>query len=98
MRLPQPLPAERLELLEIRFANVKLTCWQASSSSLVGNVKRTGWQTSSVLWCRWGEGLHQAVEAKEGLPVQDETVTLASISYQVSLCLTHQLMPAHIAA
>jgi preprotein translocase subunit SecA len=31
---------------------------------------------------RWGEGLHQAIEAKEGLPVQDETVTLASISYQ----------------
>ncbi len=32
---------------------------------------------------RWGDGLHQAVEAKEGLPIQDETVTLASISYQV---------------
>ena len=53
---------------------------------------------SSLLWCRWGEGLHQAVEAKEGLPVQDETVTLASISYQVSLWLTQQLMAAHIAA
>ena len=33
---------------------------------------------------RWGDGLHQAVEAKEGVPIQDETVTLASISYQVS--------------
>lgn len=32
---------------------------------------------------RWGDGLHQAVEAKEGVPIQDETVTLASISYQV---------------
>lgn len=31
---------------------------------------------------RWGDGLHQAVEAKEGLPIQNETVTLASISYQ----------------
>ncbi|KAH0461891.1 hypothetical protein IEQ34_009466 [Dendrobium chrysotoxum] len=31
---------------------------------------------------RWSEGLHQAVEAKEGLPIQNETVTLASISYQ----------------
>jgi preprotein translocase subunit SecA len=31
---------------------------------------------------RWGEGLHQAVEAKEGVPIQDETITLASISYQ----------------
>ena len=32
---------------------------------------------------RWGDGLHQAVEAKERLPIQNETVTLASISYQV---------------
>ncbi|GJP35744.1 hypothetical protein CLOM_g20273 [Closterium sp. NIES-68] len=31
---------------------------------------------------RWSEGLHQAVEAKEGLTIQNETVTLASISYQ----------------
>ncbi|XLR00481.1 hypothetical protein HN51_055280, partial [Arachis hypogaea] len=31
---------------------------------------------------RWSDGLHQAVEAKEGLPIQNETVTLASISYQ----------------
>ncbi|QDZ24222.1 subunit SecA of protein translocase [Chloropicon primus] len=31
---------------------------------------------------RWGEGLHQAIEAKEGLEIQNETVTLASISYQ----------------
>ena len=31
---------------------------------------------------RWGDGLHQAIEAKEGVEIQDETVTLASISYQ----------------
>ena len=31
---------------------------------------------------RWGDGLHQAIEAKEALEVQAETVTLASISYQ----------------
>lgn len=31
---------------------------------------------------RWSEGLHQAVEAKEGLQTQSETTTLASISYQ----------------
>ncbi len=31
---------------------------------------------------RWSDGLHQAVEAKEGLPIQTESVTLASISYQ----------------
>ncbi|XP_043708276.1 protein translocase subunit SecA, chloroplastic isoform X2 [Telopea speciosissima] len=31
---------------------------------------------------RWSDGLHQAVEAKEDLPIQNETITLASISYQ----------------
>ncbi len=31
---------------------------------------------------RWGEGLHQAVEAKEGLSVQSENQTLASITFQ----------------
>jgi preprotein translocase subunit SecA len=31
---------------------------------------------------RWSEGLHQAVEAKEGLRVQREQVTLATITFQ----------------
>ena len=31
---------------------------------------------------RWSEGLHQAVEAKEGLRVQRESVTLATITFQ----------------
>ncbi|MGE0201036.1 MAG: preprotein translocase subunit SecA [Candidatus Melainabacteria bacterium] len=31
---------------------------------------------------RWSDGLHQAVEAKEGLAIQDETQTLASITFQ----------------
>ncbi|KAH7444161.1 hypothetical protein KP509_02G067600 [Ceratopteris richardii] len=31
---------------------------------------------------RWSDGLHQAVEAKENVPIENETVTLASISYQ----------------
>jgi hypothetical protein len=31
---------------------------------------------------RWSDGLHQAVEAKEGLPIQNENITLASVSYQ----------------
>ena len=31
---------------------------------------------------RWSDGLHQAVEAKENLPIQDESQTLASITYQ----------------
>ena len=31
---------------------------------------------------RWSEGLHQAIEAKEGVPVQKESRTLASITFQ----------------
>src|SRR6201999_3920284 len=31
---------------------------------------------------RWSEGLHQAVEAKEGVPIQRENQTLASITLQ----------------
>ena len=31
---------------------------------------------------RYSDGLHQAIEAKEGVPIQDETKTSASITYQ----------------
>jgi preprotein translocase subunit SecA len=31
---------------------------------------------------RWSEGLHQAIEAKEGVPVQKETRTYASVTFQ----------------
>ncbi len=31
---------------------------------------------------RWSEGLHQAIEAKEGVPIQQENQTLASITFQ----------------
>ena len=31
---------------------------------------------------RWSDGLHQAIESKEGLAIQPETQTLASITYQ----------------
>ena len=31
---------------------------------------------------RWSDGLHQSIEAKEYLPIQSETQTLASITYQ----------------
>lgn len=31
---------------------------------------------------RWSEGLHQAVEAKEGVPIQKETRTYASVTFQ----------------
>jgi len=31
---------------------------------------------------RWSEGLHQAIEAKEGVPIENENQTLASITFQ----------------
>ena len=31
---------------------------------------------------QWSEGLHQAIEAKEGVTIQQETRTYASITYQ----------------
>ncbi|WDT94625.1 preprotein translocase subunit SecA [Thermoleophilum album] len=31
---------------------------------------------------RWSEGLHQAIEAKEGVPIQEESQTVATITYQ----------------
>jgi preprotein translocase subunit SecA len=31
---------------------------------------------------RWSEGLHQAIEAKEGVPIKEEHVTLATITLQ----------------
>ena len=31
---------------------------------------------------RWSDGLHQAIEAKEGVPIQKESKTFASITYQ----------------
>jgi len=31
---------------------------------------------------RWSDGLHQAVEAKEGVKIQQESITLATISFQ----------------
>lgn len=31
---------------------------------------------------RWSDGLHQAIEAKEGVPIKNENVTLATITFQ----------------
>jgi preprotein translocase subunit SecA len=36
----------------------------------------------TMLGRRWSDGLHQAIEAKEGLEVQNENQTLASITFQ----------------
>ena len=40
---------------------------------------------------RWSDGLHQAIEAKEGVKVQQENVTLATITFQNFFRLYHKL-------
>lgn len=40
---------------------------------------------------RWSDGLHQAIEAKENVPIQDESQTLASITYQNLFLLYEKL-------
>ena len=40
---------------------------------------------------RWSDGLHQAVEAKEGVKVQQESKTLATITFQNLFRLYHKL-------
>src|SRR5262249_48981926 len=40
---------------------------------------------------RWSDGLHQAVEAKEGVTVEEENQTLATISYQNYFRMYHKL-------
>lgn len=40
---------------------------------------------------RWSDGLHQAVEAKEGISVDSETAVAARVSYQAFFKLFHKL-------
>ncbi|MEO1480466.1 MAG: preprotein translocase subunit SecA [Myxococcota bacterium] len=48
-----------------------------------GKIKIIDENTGRVLdGRRWSDGLHQAVEAKEGVKVQNENQTLATITYQ----------------
>ncbi|MGI8847094.1 MAG: preprotein translocase subunit SecA [Candidatus Dormibacteria bacterium] len=40
---------------------------------------------------RWSDGLHQAIEAKEGVSVQQENITLATITFQNFFRIYHKL-------
>ena len=40
---------------------------------------------------RWSDGLHQSIEAKEGVDIEEETQTLATISFQNLFRLYHKL-------
>ncbi|HMD56175.1 MAG TPA: preprotein translocase subunit SecA, partial [Solirubrobacteraceae bacterium] len=69
--LIQSLRAESLYKLNVDYAVID------------GEVKIIDEFTGRILeGRRWSEGLHQAVEAKEHVPIQEENQTLATITYQ----------------
>ncbi|HET6506726.1 MAG TPA: preprotein translocase subunit SecA [Baekduia sp.] len=69
--LIQALKAESLYKLDVDYAVVD------------GEVKIIDEFTGRILdGRRWSEGLHQATEAKEGVAIQEENQTLATITYQ----------------
>jgi preprotein translocase subunit SecA len=69
--LIQALRAESLYKLNVDYAVID------------GEVKIIDEFTGRILeGRRWSEGLHQAIEAKEGVSIQEENQTLATITYQ----------------
>ena len=69
--LQQSLKAESLYKRDVDYAVID------------GEVKIIDEFTGRILeGRRWSEGLHQAVEAKEGVAIQEESQTVATITYQ----------------
>src|SRR5215207_2945147 len=69
--LQQALKAEALYKRDVDYAVID------------GEVKIIDEFTGRILeGRRWSEGLHQAVEAKEGVAIQEESQTVATITYQ----------------
>src|SRR2546428_7383653 len=65
------MPAKALKNLEVDYDVID------------GEVKIIDEFTGRILeGRRWSEGLHQAIEAKEGVAIQEENQTLATITYQ----------------
>ena len=57
-----------------------------------GQVKIVDEQTGRIMeGCRWSDGLHQAVEAKEHVKVEDATQTYATITLQNYFRMYHKL-------
>ena len=59
--------------------------WSAKNKKILDVDQFTG---RTMEGRRYSDGLHQAIEAKEGVPIQDETKTSASITYKTfSVCI-----------
>src|SRR3989475_11854142 len=69
--LIQALKAESLYRRDVDYAGID------------GEVKIIEELTGRILESRrWSEGLHQAIEAKEGVAIQEENQTVATTTYQ----------------
>ena len=77
---------ENLELMQHASAAIKARAvWRKDIDYVVrdGQVLIVDEFTGRLMFGRrWSDGLHQAVEAKEGVQIQEENQTLATITYQ----------------
>src|SRR5438128_8732955 len=86
LRIEHLYAAENVQLVNHLMQSLKAEAlWKRDVDYLVqdGEVKIVDEFTGRIMeGRRWSEGLHQAVEAKEGVAIQEEHVTLATITLQ----------------
>jgi preprotein translocase subunit SecA len=85
----EPLRSVNLEALHILQQSLRAQHPLQARPALHGHAGSEGGHRRRVHGARaagrrWSDGLHQAVEAKEGVPIQAENRTLATISFQNS--------------
>ena len=79
---PAPRPARQPPDAGAQGAS-RSTSATSTTSSQDGEVKIVDEYTGRIMeGRRWSEGLHQAIEAKEGVAIREENVTLATITLQ----------------
>lgn len=78
--------AQYITLVHYLFASLRAHCLYTKNKEYVvqdGEVVIVDEFTGRMMpGRRWSEGLHQAIEAKEGVAIQSESITLASITFQ----------------
>lgn len=78
--------AQYITLVHYLFASLRAHCLYTKNKDYVvqdGEIIIVDEFTGRMMpGRRWSEGLHQAIEAKEGVDIQSESITLASITFQ----------------
>src|SRR5213079_206028 len=86
LRIEHLYAAENVQLVNHLMQALKAEAlWKRDVDYVVqeGEVKIVDEFTGRIMeGRRWSEGLHQAIEAKEGVKIQEENVTLATITLQ----------------